>query len=206
MKPKTVSKPLTPKQAEIKVGSLIRGIDNFVTRIKKDTALVVDAMLEFKQVLPALSNTTKAAKVEKTSAKVEKTSAKVEKTSAKVEKTSAKPPKKEKAASPLKAARKAKPPVKERPTIKEAIQEMLKTHGSLPPADLWKKTVDKYGYWSRQSLYNALKDDNLFKKSDGVISLVPNRNKDKDKDKDKDDGVDSFVDVVLADKSVAHVT
>jgi hypothetical protein len=224
MTTKPKPKALTQKQAEIKGTSLIRGIDNSVARIRKETASIADATSQFKRVvLPALSNAAKKDKKDKKdkipakavatgldkavakavakaakAAKKDKAVAKKDKPVAKKAKPVAKKAKPT-AQSPSKAAQQAKPPVDGRPTIKEAIKEMIKEHGPISAADLWKKAVDKYGYWSRQSLYNALKDAKLFSKKDGVITLAPGPAK-------KDDDIDSFVDSVVSDKSVAHAT
>jgi hypothetical protein len=188
------ARPLTPKQANIKATSLIRGIDNSVARIRKETASIADATSQLKKtVLPALSNTEAKAKAPAKKAK-EKAKAPAKKAKAPAKKAKEK---KTPAQSPSKAAQKAKPPVEGRPTIKEAIQETIGAQGPISPADLWKKVVEKYGYWSRQSLYNALKDTKLFKKADGVVGLVPATGS------KKKDNVDSFVDDVVKDKSVA---
>ncbi|KKK83542.1 hypothetical protein LCGC14_2792350, partial [marine sediment metagenome] len=151
-KAKAASRSLTPKQADIKAASLIRGIDNSVARIKKEAASIADAAKQLKKsVLPALSNP-KAKASAKIPAKKASVRIPAKKASAKAS------AKKAPAQSPSKAAQKAKPPVKGRPTIKEAIQETIRTSDGSSPAELWKKVVGRYGYWSRQSLYNALKD------------------------------------------------
>ncbi len=217
-KAKAASRSLTPKQADIKAASLIRGIDNSVARIKKEAASIADAAKQLKKsVLPALSNpkAKASAKIPAKKASVripaKKASAKASAKKASAKASAKKAPakasaKKAPAQSPSKAAQKAKPPVKGRPTIKEAIQETIRTSDGSSPAELWKKVVGRYGYWSRQSLYNALKDVKLFKKVGGKIELLPEptsggRGHDSG---EKDDGIDDFVDGVVADKSVAR--
>jgi len=40
----------------------------------------------------------------------------------------------------------------------------LKKNGKLPANEIYKAVVQAHGYYSRQSLYNALKDEKTFKK------------------------------------------
>ena len=201
-KAKPASKPLTPKQAKIKAVSLLRGMDNSVARVKKEAASMADAASQLKKVLPALSNVMKPAVNAAPKKSAPKKSAPKKSAPKKVCNPQKSAPKKgatkkSAAQNPSKAAQNAKPPVEGRPTIKEAIQEVVQENGAIPPADLWKKCVEKYGYWSRQSLYNALKDTKLFRKTKGKIELPPTSGK-------KDDGVENFVDGVVADKSVSQ--
>jgi len=61
-------------------------------------------------------------------------------------------------------------------------------------SEIWKVVTAKYGYWSRQSLYNALKDGTLFKKDgDKFLSISQ-----------EDENVDKFVESVEKDQSVAE--
>ena len=217
---KAASKPLTERQAQIKGASLLRGIDNSVARIRKETASIAEASEQLKvTVMPALSNRAgkesapkKAApakpKVKKAApAKAKKPAPVKQAAPAKAKKPApAKAKKPAKAAqkakpvqTPSKAAQKAKPPVEGRPTIKEAIAEVIKAGGSQSAADLWKSCVAKYGYWSRQSLYNALKDAKMFKKVGDRFEAVARTNSTK-----KDSSVDQFVESVVKDKAVSQ--
>jgi len=90
-----------------------------------------------------------------------------------------------------------KPPVDGRPRLKEAVKEALETNGaSMTPIEIWKVITDRWGYWSRQSLYAALKDKTLFQKNEGEVCL---------KDSEPKDDVDTFIETVKADTSIRDV-
>ena len=60
-------------------------------------------------------------------------------------------------------------------------------------SEIWKKITAKYGYWSRQSLYNALKDNKLFRKEGNKFLSVSQEN----------ESIEKFVESVEKDQSVA---
>jgi len=82
-----------------------------------------------------------------------------------------------------------------RPALKQAIQEVFNgnSNGPLAASEIWKTVTGKYGYWSRQSLYNALKDSKLFKKEGDKFQSISQ----------EDESVDKFVESVGKDQSVA---
>lgn len=197
-KAKPAKTNLTQKQAVVKAGSLLKGIGNSTDTINKHQKLIAESTDQLHVVLAGLSNMTSVvtANPEKKIAAGKVTAAKHEKATAKAAKVKA-----AKAVKPakVKAAKEdQKPAVDNRPTIKDAIQELIASGGPDTKADLYRKVTDKYGYWSRQSFYNALKDKKLFKDVDGKIQVAgPTSVKTSDADAKK------FVESVERDQTVA---
>jgi hypothetical protein len=154
---------VTPKQAQIKIASLLKGIDNSVIASNKHTKIINDNTKQVKTLIASISNAKPVAT--KPAAKP------------------AKPAKKPAAAKPTVVKKPAKPvitkpveskpvpagktvAVEGRPILKDAIKEILVANGSkaMVAAEIYKQTTAKYGYWSRQSLYNAL--EKSFTKTD----------------------------------------
>jgi hypothetical protein len=135
----------------IKATSLLKGLDNSAAIIAKKQAEITKSTKELVQALGSISapQPAKPAKAEKV-AKPAKP--------AKAEKP-AKPAKAEKPAKPAKAE---KPAAQKAPALKPVIIQALE-NGSMTAADLYTH-VKKIHDWSRQSLYNALKDETLFTK------------------------------------------
>lgn len=186
---KATKKQLTPKQTVIRASKLLKGIDNSVLQIQKHQASIDSNTSELKSLVNGLG-TPPAAKPAK---KVKEAKAKPPK--------AAKPPKPAKKAKEAKAASKSngaskiKPPVDGRPSLKQAIQEVL-ANGPLQAADIWKAATGKYGYWSRQSLYTALKDTKTFvnvNKKFQLAAVKPNEQ------------VEAFVEKVASDTATAKV-
>ena len=59
--------------------------------------------------------------------------------------------------------------------MKDAIRESIGSEGPDTKANLYHRVTSKYGYWSRQSFYNALKDKKSFREVDGKILDVSSR-------------------------------
>jgi len=205
-KAKAKTKAMTPKQMAIKANSLLKGIDNSVAAIQKHRTSIVQNAGELAGLLSGLSNAAstpvKAAPVKKATAPVKK----AEKAPAK--KAEKKTPAKAKAkAKATKAgASQAKPagqkaPVPNRPTVKEAISETITKGGPDSRASLYHKVTDKYGYWSRQSFYNAIKDKKAFKEIDGKVHNVQ-----ASPAKTTDAEAAKFVEKVAGDASVSSAT
>lgn len=72
-------------------------------------------------------------------------------------------------------ADKPKAPVSNRPPLKKVITDILAKNGKpMGAAEIYKEACQKFGYWSRQSLYNALKDARSFSKDgDGFRAASP---------------------------------
>ncbi|MFA5202884.1 MAG: hypothetical protein WC708_00510 [Lentisphaeria bacterium] len=192
-------KVLTPKQAQIKVSSLFRGLDNEVTKIQTGMKTIHGLKSQISNLALGLANVavtaTAAAKAAKTAkpaaAKPAKATAKpVKKAAAKPAKAVAKPAKEPKAAKPAKEPKAAKPatakaakpakaaniekaPVPNRPTTRDAIKEILTEAGKfLPVIEVRDLIVAKYGYISRQSVYQAAKKDKDVIVIDGKLGLA----------------------------------
>lgn len=180
---------ITPKQAEIKITSLLRGIDNSVIAVEKNRDIIQSNTKEIRNLIPGLAaGQAPAAKTAKV--KVAKPVKLAKIVAAKLAKPVSKsiPPSKKPAS---KASASKPPPVQGRPSLKEAISKLLSDNGGKPmkAADIYNKAVLKYGYWSHQSLYNALEDSKLFSKTDdGYTSAA--------KAGEPQDETDSFVDTL----------
>jgi hypothetical protein len=175
-----------------KATKLLRGIDNEAAAIAKDQAKLNQRVENVKKsvtvvasLLGGISNTALAAPIpaakaapaaKKAVTKAVKTAKPMAKATAK--KAAAKPPKKAvKAASPKKTAKPAtakpakaaKPAAAkpgERPPLKSLINGVLDGASNewTPAAEIYKQVCAKAGYFSRQSLYNALKDEKSYEK------------------------------------------
>ena len=74
--------------------------------------------------------------------------------------------------SPVKKSTVKKSPVKNKPPIKQEIVLILETCENMSKPDMYKILSGKEHDYSRQSMYNALKDTKVFTvKSDGKIGL-----------------------------------
>lgn len=169
--------PLTPKQAQVRVDSLLKGIDNTNLNIAKSQTKVVAAVKEIKDLLPAV-----------TSAVAEK------------------PGKKSKVIFSLKSAQpttsKAAPKGTDtRPPLKEVITTILTSRGAMNAAEIFRTATADYGTWSRQSVYNCLekhfdRDGNKYAVRPSVGHRVS---------KSGDDEADQFIESVQAVESVSGV-
>ena len=179
-KTKTQKAKKTPKQAVARINSLLKGIDNSVVAINKQKAVLSDAVKEVRSLMGGLSNiqTVPAKKLE---AKV-KAAVKPAKPAKVVKAAPAKKALPVKAASAKKlevkaaSAKKALPvkpgkAIEGRPSLKEVVKQVIIT-GPLTAADIWKQATSKWGYWSRQSLYNVLKDEKVFARQGEKFALV----------------------------------
>lgn len=209
---KTQNKPQTPKQMAVKVESLMRGLDNSRTAIGKHQKDIEDKLVELKPLLAGLTSAAttkpptpkapaKPAKVAtpakatpKTPAKPAKTPAKAPAKPAKAPAKGSKAPAKPAKAAPVKDNR--KPPVPNRPILKNAIKEMIAAEGGkAPAAKIYHLACDKYGYWSRQGFYAALHDVKSFHHTaDDQFELVQTA-----------DEVEKFVDQASQNQATALV-
>jgi hypothetical protein len=186
-KTKTKAKPLTPKQAEIKINKILRGVDNSAAQLEKHTKNIQESMPVVRELLSGLTNPP-----EKPAPKAApKKPAPKKADNKKTPKAKAKPASKK---ADGKKSNDVKKPVAGRPALKQAIQEVFNGNGAMAASEIWKAVTAKYGYWSRQSLYNALKDGSLFKKDgDKFLSISQ-----------EDEKIDKFVESVEKDQSVAE--
>ena len=186
----TTETKLTTKQATIKIGKLLKGIDNSTAQIQKHQSVIEGSVPELQKLVGGLAN-----QISQTPAKPVKAPAKAVEA-----KTTMKAPAKAKA--PAKVKPKVKSPVAGRPSLKQAVQSvMIPATGPMTAADIWKTTVGQYGYWSRQSLYNALKDEKLFVRTDDdkfLLTVAGKKLK-------TDDKADAFVAGVAADPATAKM-
>lgn len=88
----------------------------------------------------------------------------------------------------------------DRPALKQVITDLLAANGPMAAPDIYKAAVAKHGYWSRQSLYNGLKDTSLFLK-DGEKYRAAGRAAAAKKDE-----ADAFVEQVESNAATAHVS
>jgi len=176
----------TPKQAIARINSLLKGIDNSVLVINKHKTVLNDAVKEARSLMGGLSNL-QAAPAKKPEAK--KPEAKkpapakkpalakkpVKKTEIKKPAPAKKPVKKTEIKKPApEKSVPAKPgkPVEGRPSLKEAVKQIIVAGGNpMTAADIWKQATAKWGYWSRQSLYNVLKDEKSFSRAGEKFSM-----------------------------------
>lgn len=217
-------KNLTSKQAIQKASSLLNNINSSVSAINKHHQLIEAKSTDLRALLTGLTNMgpaqeekpakEKPAKVVSTLAKVAKV-AKEKPAKATKEKV-AKPvkPAKEKAEKSAKEA-KAKPVKngaakstdaetdKTAPTVKSVIVEIIKSLGPQTKPTLYKLT-EKYGKWSRQSFYNALKDP-MFGENEGNVTLVVFPKEKTTEVKTSDEDVDKFVSMVEDDGLISAV-
>jgi len=211
-----------------KIGKLLRGIDNETLAIKQAqdklnvrVKAVQDNARTVQTLIGGISNAALAAPSKPVPAKAVKP-AKAAKPAkpAKVAKP-AKPAKVAKPAKPAKVAKPVKvkaeklvkaakasdktPPTSDRPSLKKVISEIIAKSGKpMGTADIYKAACQKYGYWSRQSLYNALKDIKVFAKNGEEYSVVGEPDVDTNSMSDSSDTeADDFVKRVEENSSVA---
>ena len=226
-KTKNAPKRLTRRQAEIKADKIFRGLDNSIARIKKETASMAEGAEVLKRdVLPALSQDDAPAKKPEAPAKpvrkakpkapakpVRKAKPKAPSKSSRAQSAKPKPAKK---ASPAKPAPKpvdgeekkavptpdSNPPVEGRPTIKEACVQLIgEKGGKCSATDLYYTACGRWGYWSRQSLYNSLKDKKTFRKVGDLYEVVTKPQKGTGT---QDAEADAFVKTVTKDQTVSQ--
>ena len=208
MDTKTKKTKKTPKQAIARINSLLKGIDNSVIAINKQKAVLTDAVKEMKGLMGGLSNV-QTAKVEK-SAPAPKPESKskpatkkpaAKKPAAKAAKAAKKPAPEAKKSAPAKPAKAAssseKKTVEGRPLLKDAVKQILADKNQMSAADIWKKATSKWGYWSRQSLYNVLKDEKSFSRHEDQFSLFNNKVDDAE--------AESFISQVESSQAVSSV-
>jgi hypothetical protein len=211
-----------------KIGKLLRGIDNETLAIRKDqdklSARVKTVQENTKAVhtliggisnaaltapAPAKSNGLPAKKpAVKAQPKTAKIAAKGIKT--KLTAKAAKPKAVAKTAKPKAAAKLAKvqakpektPPASDRPSFKQVITEILAVKEPQGAAEIYKAACQKHGYWSRQSLYNALKDAKSFSKNGEGYSRVQGSTK---STATSDSEADEFVSKVAENTATANV-
>lgn len=150
-KPTKAKKPqLTPRQAEIRSQTLIRGIDNSVTKIKKEMANIEAARKELPRLVTGLSNQANASGQKAPAKPAQKTQ---QKPAAKKAAPAKKVPAQKPAASTKKAPAKkgAATPAQNRPTFKEVAIRVLQENGPTERAKLRQMYMEKYGRISSQS-------------------------------------------------------
>jgi hypothetical protein len=208
---------------------ILRGIDNDVMAIESRTKAVGQKAEEFKKILSGLSNTalssseTKKAPEKAAPKPAAKPAAKpAQKPAAKkpAPKKPAPAPKKQAAAKPAtkaaakpaakKAAPAAKPaakksaPAEDRPKLVDVAASILQKAGkALPAAEIYRDACKAHGYWSRQSLYNALEKPIFVKKGDGASATFDL--KDRSSASASDSEADNFVSKVAADPATSAV-
>ena len=135
------SKSYTPKQAQIKIESLLRGIDNNNAVIDSRQQQTKEAVKEIQKVLPAATAATAPAKAEKKPATAK----------ANGKATATKPT----AKANGKPA--SKPSEDNRPPLKQVITKVLTKAGKpISAAEIYRTACAGEHKWSRQSVYNAL--------------------------------------------------
>jgi hypothetical protein len=212
------------------VASILGGISNMALAVpaapKSAPAKAVPAKAAAtKAVKLAAKATKKAEKAEKAAAakaaskkaaQAEKAEKAASKKAAQAEKAASKKAAKAaaKAARPTAAAKVAKsvPSVKsgERPPLKLLINSVfdgLKNEWT-PAAELYKQVMTKAGYFSRQSLYNALKDDKSYEKQgDGALAKFRRAtDASTTSTKTTDEEADSFVEKSTSNLAAASAT
>jgi hypothetical protein len=182
---KPAIKAQTPKQLAAQVGSIMRGLDNSMVKIaksqeqlKKETANAETLLKQAQNTVAAISNAAigapPAVKAAPQKVQPQKAAAKGSGTGPK--KPAAKAAKKAAPASastPAPGANTRPPPVIGRPKVREmAVAEIHAAGGRLDAAKVYKQAMAKWGYFSRQSLYNVLSDEATFKKAGEEYELV----------------------------------
>ncbi len=129
---------------------------------------------------------------------------KKDKASAKKDKAPAKPSAPKPAVSKpaqsksAKSAAAIKEPVDGRPNLRDATKEIIRESGPGTRKSVYDRVTSKYGYWSKQSFYNLIKDDGDFKSENDILDLVSSKAKKADSDLD-------LVSKVEQDRSTAAV-
>lgn len=198
---------------------LLRGIDNQIVRLEKDTKSKVDVLKaqaqEVRMIFTGLTNAAlttpapapkpakapaaaKAPTAAKTStakaAPAKKAAAPAKKTAAEKKPAAEKPAKKETAKAKSNDAPAADP---NRPPLREVLKGLIKKNGPTPAGDLYKAAVQTYGYWSRTSFYNIVKDLPFVKNGEN-LSLADAET--------SDDEAEKFVNSVKENTDVATVS
>lgn len=111
-----------------------------------------------------------------------------------------------KAEKPAKTAKPAtKPAVVEKLPLKQVLVQILQTNGPTSATDLYKKATDSYGSWSRQSLYNALKDQSTFTRSGDEVRLTERQGVAPSSTTGEKDAADLFIAKVEDDAAVSQM-
>lgn len=203
-KPKPKLK-MTAKQARVQAQNITKGLDNTVAAIeaeakrsidsiRKKLGAVRDISSKAKNLVSGLSNLEVPVKAVKKAPAPAKAPAKP-KSSKKKAPAKAKAPAKPKKATPAKkveGSKSPKDPVPGRPVLREAIHQLLAGSKRMKKTDLREALEEKWGYWSRQSVYSMLnRDPRIQEDDDGLVFLQ--------------EDVDKFVDKASGDPSVAQV-
>lgn len=198
---------LTTKQMSIKIGKILKGVDNSVTQIHKHQTSIGEAIPALQKLVGGITNNiTPVAPAKETKPVKEVKKAKPEKPVKEAKKPvkevkKAKPDKevKKPAKELKKPAKEVKKPVAERPALKQVIKNVITNNGTpMTSSEIYKTIIDKHGIWSRQSVYNALKDKSLFTRTNDVFSLTVVRTK-------PDEKAEALVADVAADSDVTKV-
>lgn len=172
------NKTPTAKQAQVKIATLLRGIDNSSQTIAKNQDVIRKNVQEVKKLAQGLGSQEKTVPASKKPA-AKKAAPAAKKKAAKKSASAAKKAPAKASKAPSNGLPKApkvdgkKAPVDGRPPLKDALKDLISKAGGQPvsQAALYKQATDKWGYWSRQSLYVAMKDEKLFqKKGDGYVN------------------------------------
>lgn len=202
-------KTLTPKQAAIKAGSLLRGIDNSTVAIKKHQEIIEHSIEQVKSIVAGIGNQVVAqpAASKPTPASKAKSTTKKDKPAKPAKATVAK----KASTTPPKAAQKPAQAQSQSPgtTIKDAAIAVLKENGGVMKAsEIWHKAQEKFKRtWSRQVLYNAFdKNPDIFVQAEGgykyggvakQVQVTTLKQDDKD--------VDSFIARASKNEAVSNV-
>lgn len=203
---KSDTKSLSPKQAKAKFDSILSGIDNNSVLIAKKMSTIDEQVKQLAAVAPIAFQPTaaKPAPAAKVAAVKTPKPAKV---------PAAKPAKEPKVAKPAqKTAPKAsaKPAAKtavEKIPLKQVLKMILQAGGNEYTAanELYKTAIAKYGSWSRQSLYNALKDTKTFVREGDNYKLAEKQNVAPSTATGEKDEADRFVAKVEGDTAVSQM-
>jgi len=186
-KPAPIQSRAQVRNAAAAAGKHLRGIDNEVAAIKKvqkslddRTDKVTKSVAAVSQIIQGISNiamssseTTTAAAIKNQAKAAAKAPVKAAKAAAKVQtktapKVQSKPAAKTKPKPAAKAQSKdaAKAQAEDRPALKTVIDEVLKSASApMKASTIYLEACKRYGRWSRQSLYNALKDKKKYAKA-----------------------------------------
>ena len=197
-----------------KVTKLLRGIDNETAAIAKSQEALNKRVANVKknaaEISTLVSGISGAALTPSADTPAKKTTTPVKKTAAK---KTAIPAKKtvapaKKTVAPVKNKKEVSPAKKEatgaRPPLKDVISDILrKATTPQTTADIYKQVVAEVGYFSRQSVYSALKDSKLYAKTGDVYQL---KDVSSSAPAVSDEEIDEFVDKATNNQAVAAVT
>lgn len=201
---------------------LLRGIDNQIVRLETTTRKEVDTLKEqAKEVRGLLTGLSNAALTASSPASPPVKAVKSAPASKPAPTSKPGPAKKPQVSKPQKAQSKSaiksnktasKSPTKtvanpeshpeadpNRPPLKDVLRSLIRKNGSLTAPDLYKAATQAYGYWSRQSLYNVLKDTTAFKKVGDKFEEVGG-------EYTSDDEAEKFVESVKNNQATALVS